>query len=226
MATKKRNPSNQTYNNNADGFDISGGTTARKLTVSEGDIAVVGGGSNVITPYNRNIQIGNPLNNYSTSDQTINASTTALLTGSTITVPADKLQIGSIIKFRISLSKTAAGTAAVLFDFRLGTNGTTADTSILQFSLGTATGVADTGCIDIYITIRGPLSSSCIAQGQLRMTHNLSTTGLANVPCKAVNTTSSAFDVTASGLIISLSCTTPASTVLTFQQVITELINL
>jgi hypothetical protein len=45
MATKKRNGGNQDYTNNADGFDIAGGTTVRKLTVSTSDINLVGGGA-------------------------------------------------------------------------------------------------------------------------------------------------------------------------------------
>ena len=45
MATIKRNSGNQDYTNNADGFDISGGTTARKLTLTSGDISITGGGS-------------------------------------------------------------------------------------------------------------------------------------------------------------------------------------
>lgn len=45
----KNNASNQRYTNNADGFEISGGTTKRKITVSGGDVTMVGGGSAVIT---------------------------------------------------------------------------------------------------------------------------------------------------------------------------------
>jgi hypothetical protein len=45
----KKNSINTDVTNNADGFDISGGTTARKLTVSGGDVNMVGGGAAVIT---------------------------------------------------------------------------------------------------------------------------------------------------------------------------------
>lgn len=47
MATN--NSSNQKYSNNADGFDIAGGTTPRKLTITGGDISATGTGSNVYT---------------------------------------------------------------------------------------------------------------------------------------------------------------------------------
>jgi hypothetical protein len=45
----KRNSTNTDITINADGFDISGGITARKLTVSGADIAVVGSGTNTYT---------------------------------------------------------------------------------------------------------------------------------------------------------------------------------
>lgn len=166
------------------------------------------------------------LNNFSVTDQTINAATSALLTGSLITVPSTNLQIGTIFKYRISYSKTNAGTAANTFFLRIGTNGTVADAAILTFTMPVGTAVIDTGQIDVTVTIRGPLSASCIAQGLFRMTHNLSTTGLANVPGVALKVTSAGFNATTANLKVSLSCTTAASTVLTFQQVIVEVINL
>lgn len=165
-------------------------------------------------------------NNASVADQTINAASSALLTGSLLSIPVGKLRIGTMLRFRISLSKTAAGTAANTFILRLGTLGTISDPAIITFTLPVGTAVIDTGEIVITITIRGPLSASCIAQGLFRMAHNLSTTGLANVPCVVLKVTSGVFNATTAGLIASLSCTTAASTVLTFQQVQAEAINL
>lgn len=162
----------------------------------------------------------------SVADQTINAAASALLTGSKITVPVGKLRVGTVLRWRISLSKTAAGTAANTFIVRLGTNGTIADAAILTFTLPVGTAVIDTGEIDITVTIRGPLSASCIAQGLFAMVHSLSATGLATVPCVVLKVTSGTFNATTAGLFASLSCTTAASTVLTFQQVIGEAINL
>jgi len=45
MATVKVNTNNQDYTNNSDGFDLTGGTTRRKLTVSGGDVARIGDAS-------------------------------------------------------------------------------------------------------------------------------------------------------------------------------------
>ncbi len=185
-----------------------------------------GGASRKVTGTQLLAMIGNTLNNYSAADQTITAATTAYLDGSAITVPAGNLRVGTVFRWTITLSKTAAGTAANTFNVRIGTAGTTADTSRVSFALPVGTAAIDVGTIDVMVTIRGPLSASGIAQGQLRMTHNLSATGLSTLPGVAINAISAAFDVTASGLIVGLSCTTAAATVLTFQQVVAEALNL
>ena len=44
-----QNSNNQKFTNNADGFDLAGGTTARKITLSGADVDVVGSGTAVIT---------------------------------------------------------------------------------------------------------------------------------------------------------------------------------
>jgi len=164
-------------------------------------------------------------NNASVADQTINANSSALLTGSVLAVPVGKLRLGTLFRYRLSVSKTAAGTATNSFIFRLGTTGTISDAAILTFALPAGTAVIDTGQIDITITIQGPLSASCIAQGMLTLVHNLSATGLATVPCVVLRATSGAFNATTAGLFASVSCSTAASTVLTFQQVQAEAIN-
>jgi hypothetical protein len=165
-------------------------------------------------------------NNASVADQTINAASSALLTGSLLAIPVGKLRIGTMLRFRLSVSKTAAGTAANTFIFRLGTNGTIADAAIITFTLPVGTAVIDAAEIDITITIRGPLSVSCVAVGMLRLVHNLQITGFATVPCVVLSVTSGTFNATTANLFASLSCTTAVSTVLTFQQVQAEALNL
>jgi hypothetical protein len=49
MAVVRQNSSNQSYKNNADGWELSGGTTPRKLTTTGGDVSVTGAGSNTYT---------------------------------------------------------------------------------------------------------------------------------------------------------------------------------
>lgn len=170
--------------------------------------------------------MGDSLGNQATADQTINAATEAYLVGSNISIPVDKLRIGTVLKWTISLSKTAAGTAANTFNVRLGTAGTTADTAVLAFTTGTATGVVDQGIVEIVVTVRGPLSASGVLQGYMRLTHELASTGLHNKASRVHHVTSAAFNVTTANLIIGVSCLTAASTVLTFQQVIAEAKNL
>src|SRR5262249_50860335 len=157
--------------------------------------------------------------NASSAAQTINAATTALLTGSTLSVPATKLKIGSVFIWRFTVSKTAAGTAANTFNVRAGTTGTVSDTSLIALALPVGTAVVDTAQIEIILTVRGPLSASGIFAGTLTLLHNLSATGFATIPVVVVAGTSGTFDVTQANLILSVSCTTAASTVLTFSQV-------
>jgi hypothetical protein len=171
-----------------------------------------------VTPFDRP-------NNASVTNQTINAAVSAVLTGSELAIPVGKLRLETVLRWQMSLSKTAAGTAANTFIVRLGTTGTISDAAILTFALPVGTAIADTGAIDILVTIRGPLGASCIAQGTLRMVHNLAATGLATVPCVVLTATSGTFTSTTAGLIASVSCTTAASTVLTFQQVQAEALN-
>jgi hypothetical protein len=162
------------------------------------------------------------LSNQSVVDQQIAAATTALLTGSTLAIPPSMLRVGSIFRFSLSVSKTAAGTAGNIFLIKLGTLGTATDPTILTFTLPTGTAVVDTAWIEILVTIRGPLTASCIARGQLALAHNLAATGFAIIPSVVLQATSAAFNATVSNLIISASCTTATSTVLTFSQVIAE----
>lgn len=160
--------------------------------------------------------------NASTADQTISAATSALLAGSTLAIPATKLKIGSVLRWKLSLTKTAAGTAANTFIVRLGTAGTISDAAILTFTLPVGTAVVDRAVIEINVTCRGPLSASCIFQGTLSLIHNLQITGFATIPCVVLGVTSGNVDATVANLIASVSCTTAASTVLTFQQVVSH----
>ena len=193
----------------ADEFKINQGGTSKRAPAS------------LLKPY-----IGDSLYNVSVADQTINAATTAYLTNSNIAVPVGKLRIGTRFKYTISLSKTGAGTAANSFFFKVGTAGTTADTSVLTFTTGTGTAVIDQGVIFITVVCRGPLTASGIFQGVFSMFHELAATGLQNKAARIHLLTSAAFNVTTANLICGLACTTAASTVLTFQLVEVEAKNL
>lgn len=170
------------------------------------------------------------LPNYSTTAQTPTAATLTQLAGSSITVPATKLRIGTIFKWKFDITKTGAGTATSAYHVRIGTANSTADTAVLTFTKPLGTGVIDTGIIQIDAVVRGPLSASCIIAGMFELRHNLATTGHNVTPATATPAysfvVSSAFDATVSGLFVSLSCTTGASDAITTQIVIAESVNL
>jgi hypothetical protein len=190
-------------------------------------IAGVQGSTNVkLTPLQMKAYMAQQLANASTASQTINASTTALLTGSTISVPTGKLRVGTVLRWSIAVSKTAAGTAGNVFAVQLGTAGSTADADVLTFTTPTATGVIDQAIIDIFVTVRGPLSGSGILQGCFTLSHNLAATGFATVPVVVLHATSGSVDVTVANLIASIACTTAALTVLTFPQIMARAYNL
>lgn len=170
--------------------------------------------------------IGDSIQNQSTADQAVGASTTAYITGSALAVPVGKLRIGSWFRYRFWVDKTAAGTIALVFLVKLGTLGTTGDTTLFTITLGVGTAAADTGWMDIWITCRGPLSASGLFIMEAIFDHNLVTTGFNNVQRQTQQTVSAVFDVTTANLILGLAVTTPALYALTFRSVYGEAKNL
>jgi hypothetical protein len=170
--------------------------------------------------------IGMSVRNQSTADQAPAAATLTYLTGSNLTVPAGKLRIGTVFRWSLVMTKTAAGTAARTFHVRVGTAGTTADTAVLTFTTGIGTAAIDAGCVDIIVTCRGPLSASGIFQGSFSLYHNLATTGFLTKGQDLLAVTSSAFNVTTAGLIVGLSFTSGASELVTFKQIVSQALNL
>jgi hypothetical protein len=143
-------------------------------------------------------------------------------------IPVGKLRVGTRFIWRIDVTKTAAGTAARNWFIKLGTAGSTADATILTFASALGTAVVDTAYIEIMVTIKGPLSASCVARGMFRMKHKLAVTGFSTLAQheELVDVTSGTFDATTANLIVGLAVTTGASEVLTVQQCDVEAINL
>lgn len=166
------------------------------------------------------------LSNQSTAAQTPTAATRTVITGSTISVPVAGLQVGSVFRWRLNMTKTAAGTATSTFDVAIGTAGTTADTAVLSFTKPAGTAAADEGWVEVDVVIRGPITASCIASGEFQLIHNLAATGHAQIPCVVVNTVSSAFDSTVGLLKVSLCITSGASDAITIQQVTANAVGL
>jgi hypothetical protein len=169
---------------------------------------------------------GDSMGNQSTATQAPTAATLTYLTGSNIAVPVGKLRVGTVFVWRVDMTKTAAGIAARTFHVRLGTAGTTGDAAILTFTSALGTAAVDQAWMQLIVTIRGPLSASCIARGYLNFDHEGPATGFMTVKSEVLGVTSGVFDATVANLIIGLSVTTGASEVITFQQVVAEAKNL
>lgn len=155
------------------------------------------------------------------ADQVVGASVTNYLTGSGILIPTGRaVGIGTRFKWEIILSKSAAATAAMTFDIKVGTAGTTADTTRHgPYSTGVQTAVADVGRIVVSCVIRGPIGATSISHGAFSMEHNLAATGLGPTASVNAQSTSAGYAVTAAGLIWGLALTTGASHSITIHQI-------
>lgn len=161
------------------------------------------------------------LTNGNTADVVANAADT-YLTGSSIAVPSHLLQALTIFKWKLVLTKSAAGIVAPTWNVRVGTLGTVADASRLLFTSPSAqTAVADTGFVDIIAIVRNAGAAAVMAGG-LTLQHALAATGLASVAVIALQVTSAAFDATVAGLIVGLSTNPGAAGVWTHQVVEAE----
>jgi hypothetical protein len=137
--------------------------------------------------------------NSSTSTVSAGYATDTYLAGSAIVIPAAGLwKVGTIYRCRFDMAKAAtASTATPIITVRLGTAGSTGDTTgTLAFTFGAGTNAADTGVFTVEISFRtiGSGTSAVIA-GNAGLTSNLTATGLSNV-VKAVAGVSSGFNST------------------------------
>ena len=152
--------------------------------------------------------------------------TDTLIAGSVIAIPSGALKAGTAYRLRCSLNKTAAGTATPIFQVRLGTNGTTADTSRTTLTFGAGTAAADDGVFELMVTFRsvgGGTSAVIVAHGVI--SHRLNTTGLTNGSYNAVTGNLSAgFDSTAD-TFISVSLNAGTSAAWTISQAQAQLFN-
>jgi hypothetical protein len=165
-----------------------------------------------------------PASNYITADQTINAATTAYVTGSDVHASAGRpFKAGTIIRWWVFLSKTAAGVAARTLDVRFGTAGTTADTSRGSLAV-TPTAAIDSGLYLVSVTFRS-IGASGVCAIAIDLLHKGATTGLSNGTAIG-GIANATFDNTSTSLIAGLSITTGASEVLTITQVNTEVDNI
>lgn len=163
-----------------------------------------------------------PTSNASTASQAVAAASTAYLTGSSISIPGGGLHAGTQFIWRLSATKTAAGTAASSILVKYGTTGTTSDATELTFTGPTETAATDTAQITLILTVQS-VSSTGTWTGNLSMAHLNASTGFTATTAQWVATvTSSTFNDTTAGAIVGLAATTGTSDAITFQQVQVE----
>lgn len=82
------------------------------------------------------------------------AGTVYYITNSNLNIPATVLvglKIGSMLKWRIVLNKTAAGTGTFVIGVHMGTAGSISDTKVVTQSIGTQTAAVDSVILDIML---------------------------------------------------------------------------
>ncbi len=143
------------------------------------------------------------------------------LTNSGLVIPSSSMLVGMFWEWIIVATKTAAGTAAPVWQIRIGAAQTTADTSRLSITTAAQTAAADTARFRVLTTCRS-VGASGVIQGLVHIQHNLAATGFANTPAgfNLVEGTSAGFSNEAlGGQFIGLSINGGASASWTINQV-------
>jgi len=149
------------------------------------------------------------------------------LAGSGLAIPNGRLKAQTIYRCAFDVSKTGAGTATPIINVRIGTAGTTADTSRATLTFAAQTAVADAGMFEIAVIFRTVGSgTSAVIQARGILQHALSITGLSTDVSGVKVATSSGFDSTTNGSIIGLSVNGGTSAAWTITLVEAELLNL
>lgn len=167
------------------------------------------------------------VNNTSVTNQTGMATDTYLV-GSNTLIPIGRLQAKSMYRCRWNAVKTAAGTATPIVQVRLGTNGSTADTSRVTHTFAAQTAAVDEAHFEVRVTFRtvGSGTAAVIASTAI-LHHRLATTGFNNAGGSDNEVgVSGGFDSTVSNLQIGLSVNGGTSASWTITQVQSELFNL
>ena len=151
------------------------------------------------------------------------------VTDSDILIPSYGPQVRTCITYRISASKTGAGTAAPIYTVRVGSGRSTSDSAKLTLTGPSQTAIADIGTLVIMLVFR-TVGGSGVLQGSAWWGHRgtaasttVSGTGFANDVTGHVEGTSGAIDTTAfPGLYLSLSINGGTSASWTITQVQAE----
>ena len=147
------------------------------------------------------------------------------LTGSLLTI-GGRLKTGSVLTWRLIMTKTAAGTAAPVYSVRFGTAGAIGDTAQLTFTGTLQTAATDSGWAELTAVIVGVSATGTVTATHY-FTHGGTSTGLQNVAQNRFQTaTSGTFDLTGGTLKAGVSVNPGASSVWTFPVVSAQATNL
>lgn len=158
--------------------------------------------------------------NASTANQSPFTAADTYIAGSSLQLPSFSMQVGTLFRWRFSVSKTAAGVATPVYQIRIGPNQTTADTSRLTLTGPPQTAAADVALIEMLVTCRS-VGGAGVIQGTIFLNHNLAATGFANNASGVVEGTSAGFDNTGptiGGQFIGVSLNAGAAAVWTMTQ--------
>ena len=162
--------------------------------------------------------------NNSTGTQSITAATVTYITGSAITTA--NIQAGTVVTWDISVTKTAAGTAAPVWTVRFGTTSSTSDSTLLTFTGAAQTAAADTGMITIKCVFRTVGSgTSAVLAGHYSLVHQLDQTGLSTGGGGAY-VASSGFNSTTASSFLGITVNSGAAAAWTINQVMTKIENI
>lgn len=156
------------------------------------------------------------LHNTSLLPQVLVANTTTYITNSNLSTA--HIKAGTVCTWYISVTKTALATAAPVFTVRFGTNASTADSTLLTFTGVAQTAAADTGMVMIRVIFRAVGNGTAIVSGHYNLTHNLASTGLANVPANNILQVSGTFNSTTANSFIGLTVNSGTNSVWTLNQ--------
>lgn len=156
------------------------------------------------------------LRNSSTAATLYTAAALTLIPGSNILLPPTGFQIGTLFRWKVPISKTAAGVAGRVLSIRVGTTGTTADAIVQTWAAGTATAAIDAGWMDVTYEITA-IGASATGVGIMQLHHAGAATPLTGLDTRSdpivIGTPSTFNSVVSTFLQISLSLTTGAAAV-------------
>jgi hypothetical protein len=195
-------------------------TTASELVLNEG------GTSKKVTVAQLRDLIRNSVVNGNGATQSTGLSADTYVTNSGLLIPTGRIQVGTFARWTLNVNKTSvAGVATPIINVRVGTLGTTSDTSRAALTFAAQTAVADEGFIQVIAFYKAAGASASV-QAIGNLTHRLAATGLSTSNASAVQNAGSTHDVTGAGLIIGISINLGTSFTGSINLNVAELVNL